>query len=738
MSKNLVIVESPAKAKTIGRFLGSDYKIMASYGHVRDLPTKKLGIDVDKKFEPTYVIPPKAKQVIADLTKALNSSQTLYLATDLDREGEAIAWHLTKALKPKVPVKRITFHEITKAALEEAMKQARGIDENLVEAQAARRILDRLVGYTLSPFLWKKVAARLSAGRVQSVAVRLLVEREREIRAFKAVEYWSLIARLKKAKNATEFNAALVAIDGKTLGRTALKEDVAKKLESSLKKATFTVSSVQKTEVKRTPPPPFTTSTLQQEAYRHLGYSAKRTMTVAQHLYEDGFITYMRTDSVALAKEAITQAREVIKSEFGAEYVPASPRFFANKTKGAQEAHEAIRPVRLQAKPGSLKGDLDGSSLRLYELIWKRALASQMSEARFERTSVDITAVNCLFRATGQIPLFLGYLKVYIEGRDDVEEQVEGLLPDLDKGDVLDLLKLLAEQHFTEPPARYTEATLVKALEELGIGRPSTYAPTIGTIEARGYVVVEEKKLKPTDIAELVTDLLTEHFADVVNYQFTAELEEKLDDIAEGKRDKVAVLQEFYGPYAKLLKVKEKELTKKDLTEEKTDIECPECHKGNLVIKVGRFGRFYACSRYPDCEYTDKMANSGKPAPEPVEVGRKCPVSGHELVRRVGRYGTFIGCSDFPKCKYVEQQDQQKLDVKCPKSGDPLVVKRTRRGKVFWGCSAYPKCDFATWNDPTVTPPSLEEYEQNKAKKKEKGQKKFENRNSNIETNSNT
>ncbi len=723
MGKKLMIVESPAKAKTISRFLGSDYTVTASYGHVRDLPKSKIGVDVEHNFEPTYIIPVKAKNVITDLEKKVKTADAVYLATDLDREGEAIAWHLKEVLHPKIGVKRITFHEITKSAIEDAIKHARDIDQNLVEAQAARRILDRLVGYTLSPFLWKKVAGRLSAGRVQSVAVRLIVEREREIRAFKAVEYWSLIANLQKKNAKPDFLAGLVAIDGKTLGRVALKQGTAQDLEKSLKKSEFKVAAVEKKQVKRSPPPPFTTSTLQQEANRHLGFSAKRTMTIAQHLYEDGFITYMRTDSVQLSKDALGQAREVIKDQFGAEYLPATSRFFANRSKNAQEAHEAIRPVRLARLPKDAKAEIDPGAFRLYELIWRRALASQMTEASFERTSADIAAKNCTFRATGQVPLFLGYLKVYNE-KNDMQEEVEGLLPALKVGDDLKLLDLKAEQHFTEPPARYTEASLVKILEELGIGRPSTYAPTISTIQDRGYVSLQEKKFVPSDIGELVTDVLVEHFPEIVDVSFTAELEEKLDDIADGKRSRVEVLSAFYTPYAKNLKNKEKELSKKQLTEEKTDRKCPKCGK-NLVIKVGRFGRFYACSGYPECDYTDKMASSGAPAPEPEEVGRACPTCGKPLVKRVGRFGPFIGCSDFPKCKFIEQAKETLMDVMCPKCGKPLVQKRTKRGRTFWGCSTYPACNFATWDDPRNVPPSLEKFEAAQAEAKANPKKKF-------------
>ncbi len=716
MSQALIIVESPAKARTISRFLGSGYKVMASMGHVRDLPHSKLGIDVEHQFEPTYVVPPKAEVIIKDLKRAMATASALFLATDPDREGEAIAWHLKEVLKPRVTCSRISFHEITKSAIESAMKVGRAIDEDLVDAGSARRALDRLVGYSLSPLLWKKVARGLSAGRVQSVAVRLVVDREREIEAFKKIEYWSLIALLSKKGNDIQFPASIISIDDKPVGRTSLQADQAKKLETKLKNADYAVKSVEKKEVKRSPAPPFTTSTLQQEANRKLGFSTKRTMTVAQHLYEDGLISYMRTDSVTLSSTALLAAREVIKDDFGVDFLPPRSRVFANRSKNAQEAHEAIRPVRLQARPHTLKSELDSGALRLYELIWKRTIASQMKEATFERTTVNIAAENCLFRANGQVPLFLGFLKVYIEGKDDVEDEVEGLLPEMAENDHLKLHNLLAEQHFTEPPPRYTEATLVKTLEELGIGRPSTYAPTLGVIQTRGYVLLEEKKFSPTDIGTLVCDLLVENFPSIVDFQFTADLEKELDDIAEGVRGRVEVLHKFYVPFAKLLKEKEKELDKKELTQEQTDEKCPKCGKG-LVIKMGRFGKFYACSAYPECDYTDNIGKKGDPAPEPKEVGRKCPLCQNELVERTGKYGKFVGCSQFPKCRYIEQSEQ-KISVKCPKCQNPLTPKRTKRGKIFWGCSTYPKCDFATWNDPVKSPPTMADYKPKQSKTK--------------------
>lgn len=694
-----MIVESPAKAKTIGKFLGSDYQIMASMGHVRDLPIKKLGINVEKDFTPDYVVPPKAKKVISALQDALKKAESVYLATDLDREGEAIAWHLKHVLKPKVPTSRITFHEISKSAVEHAIKEGRDINEELVDAQAARRILDRLVGYTLSPFLWRKVAAKLSAGRVQSVAVRLVVEREREIKSFKPTEYWSLTAILTKAKDTLEFAANLISYQGKNISKLDLKEDLAKKLESALQKAKFIVQKIEKKDQFKSPSPAFTTSTLQQDANRKLGYSAKKTMTIAQHLYEDGYITYMRTDSVQLSREAISSARGIIEKQYGKEYLPPGARVFTNRAKRAQEAHEAIRPVKLDELPQSIRASVDSSHAKLYELIWKRTIASQMVDAKFEKTVADIAADDCIFRATGQIPVFAGFLKVYQESRDE-EDEAEATLPEMSNNDLLDLVKLLSEQHFTEPPARYTEATLVKKLEELSIGRPSTYAPTLETIQNRLYVELEEKKFKPTMVGELVTDLLVEHFPNIIDYQFTAELEDKLDDVASGKRDKVAVLKEFYVPFAKLLSIKDKELKKSEIVQEETDKDCPSCGK-KLIIKMGRYGKFYACSGFPDCEFTEKMTGDGNRQDlfVPEEVGRSCPKCESPLVKRKGRYGFFVGCSSFPKCKYIEQGEKE-INAKCPKCGGDVVERRTRKAKVFWGCSNYPKCDYATWEKP--------------------------------------
>lgn len=697
MGKKLLIVESPAKAKTIGKFLGSDFKVLASMGHVRDLPTSKLGIDVDHKFEPSYVIPTKAKKTIAMLKDGMKEAEVVVLATDPDREGEAIAWHINEILKPKVGVKRIVFHEISKAAVEDAINNSRAIDLDLVEAQVARRELDRLVGYTLSPFLWKKIARGLSAGRVQSVAVRLVVERENEIKKFKTVEYWSLTAKLEKGGKTPQFLAQLISADGKSIDKLGLDGESAKKFEALLKSAKYEVKSVDKKEVKRTPPPPYTTSTMQQDAIRKLGFSAKRTMMLAQQLYEDGFITYMRTDSVNMSNAAAGDARDLIKTKFGAEYLPEKARHYANKSKNAQEAHEAIRPVHLDRTPDDIKTQLDPSKLKLYSAIWKRAVASQMCEARFERTTADIVAGSCIFRANGQQPVFAGYLKVY--GLNAEEEDQDGLLPDLEVADKLNLIDLLAEQHFTEPPARYTEATLVKALEELGIGRPSTYAPTLSTIQDRGYVTLVEKKFEPQDIGELVTDLLVKHFPQIVDYKFTAGMEDQLDDIADGKRERPTVLAEFYEPYAKLLKEKEKELSKEDVSQQKIEQKCPKCGK-DLMIKYGRYGRFIACTGFPDCDFTEQVQDgTKKPVAPPEPTGEKCPKCGCDLVKRKGRFGFFVGCSAYPKCDYIEQK-VIKVESKCPKCKSDIVVRRTKRGKVFWGCSSYPKCDYASWTNP--------------------------------------
>lgn len=627
MASHLVIVESPAKAKTISRFLGKDYRVEASMGHIRDLPSSGLGVDLDT-FQPTYEVSKEKAHVVKALKSALKKGTTLWIATDEDREGEAIGWHLLQALgvKKTEDAKRIAFHEITKEAVQHAIENPRTVDMQLVDAQQARRVLDRLVGYTLSPFLWKKVYTGLSAGRVQSVAVRILVDREREIMAFVPKEYWTIEAKLS-AEGQT-FTATLTQKDGEKIAID--NENDAMAVKNDLEKASYTVASLEEKEVKRTPPAPFTTSTLQQEASRKLGFSVKQTMVVAQQLYEGidlgsaegstGLITYMRTDSVNLSNEAISQSRTYIEKELGKDYLPASARTFKTKSRGAQEAHEAIRPTTVSRNPASLSRVLDDRQLKLYTLIWNRTVASQMTEAVFRRVGADITADRYTLRATGQTMVFPGYLKVYLEGREDYEadENSESILPPLKEDQQLPCEGIDASQHFTKPPARYTEASLVKKLEEEGIGRPSTYAPTISTIQNRGYVRKEGRALIPEPVAFTVTDLLTEHFPSIVDLTFTAGMEESLDDIAEGKEDSTSFLGKFYTPFSEQVDQKTKEVKKSDVMKEHVIGNDPKTGD-EVIVRMGRFGPYVQLGRAPE---TDEKPAKGKKKPKLSEMVR--------------------------------------------------------------------------------------------------------------------
>ena len=658
MAKSLVIVESPTKARTISRFLGKDFVVESSFGHIRDLPRSKLGVDIDQNFKPQYVIPRKASPTVKRLKKEAGKASKIILATDEDREGEAIAWHLVSALgledKPEDHIERIVFHEITKVAIEEALKNPRNIDMKLVDAQQARRILDRLVGYKLSPFLWKKMYRGLSAGRVQSVAVRLIVEREREIQKFNPEEYWTIDTFL--GKGGDKFIAGLQKKDGQTLDKFAIKnKEEAENILKDLDGAEYIVASVEKKAVSKNPLPPFTTSTLQQGAFQRLGFSAKQTMVVAQQLYEGveltegptGLITYMRTDSFNLSESSLTEARSFLEKEVGQNYTLAAPRRFKTKSKGAQEAHEAIRPTDPWRTPESIKELLDQRQFRLYDLIWRRFVATQMPPAVFDATSADIDAKNYTFRATGQIMKFDGFLKIY------PVKFAEVTLPDLEPKEKLNLIELTPNQHFTQPPPRFSEASLVKTLEKHGIGRPSTYAPIISTVQDRGYVEKFERRyLKPTETGFLVNDLLVEHFPAIVDIGFTAKMETQLDEIAEGGTEWQPVIKEFYEPFAKNLEEKYEAVEKHEVTET-TDEVCEKCGKP-MVIKLGRFGKFLACSGFPECK-------NAKAIKKELElIGMKCP-----------------------KCM----------------EGD-VIVKRTRRGKIFFGCSRYPNCDYASWTDP--------------------------------------
>ncbi|MBU0501908.1 MAG: type I DNA topoisomerase [bacterium] len=698
--KNLVIVESPAKARTLKKFLGKDFEITACMGHIRDLPPKSLGVKVENNFEPNYKIIKGKEKIIADLKKAAQKAETVFLAPDPDREGEAIAWHLKTILGDLKKIKRIEFHEITKEAVIRAVQNPREIDLNRVNAQQARRILDRLVGYKVSPILWKKVRKGLSAGRVQSVAVRLICEREEKINKFKAQEYWDILAKLSNAQQ-EGLSAKLIAkgeeglgVRPKENGKIITSEAEAKKIIADLTGAEYNVAKVTKKEQKRYPAPPFITSTLQQEASRKLGYSAKKTMMMAQKLYEEGHITYMRTDSVRIADEAEAAVRQYITEQFGKDHLPAQAIKYKKK-KQAQDAHEAIRPTSVLKAPESLEKDLAPDQLKVYELIWKRFVACQMNPAIFDQTAIDIMAKDYKFRATGSVLKYDGFMKVYLEGDDDEEEkEAEGLIPALKTGEKLNLLGLSPMQHFTQPPARYNEASLVKELELRGIGRPSTYAPIISTIQARGYVEKEGRALKPTEIGTTINGLLVKHFPNILNIKFTAHMEDDLDDVVAGKVVWTKTLKEFYGPFAKALAAADQNM-KKIKKEIALDETCPECGK-QLVIRQGRYGNFIACSAFPKCKFTKPTKED-----EAQAAGEKCEKCGSPLVMKNSRFGSFLACSAYPKCKFTKSI-LKKINVQCPKCGGELVERRTRHGKIFYGCINYPKCDYATWQRPTA------------------------------------
>jgi DNA topoisomerase-1 len=709
----LIIVESPTKAKTISKFVGKGFAVESSYGHIRDLPKSKIGIDVAHDFAPSYAIPAKAAPVVANLRALAKKADKVILATDEDREGEAIAWHLVSALglDGKKPYERIAFHEITKSAIMEALEHPRALDINLVDAQQARRVLDRLVGYELSPFLWRKIRYGLSAGRVQSVAVRLVVERERAIQAFNKEEYWTIEASFLPPKGKSPFPAVLNSIDGKAVGKMGIKGGAdAQHIIEGLKGAKYRIADIAVKEVRRNPAAPFTTSTLQQEAARKLGFSAKQTMVIAQHLYENGHITYMRTDSTNLAASALATAHAVIGREFGKEYQLPAPRIYSTKSKGAQEAHEAIRPANLEMVSGTALGLKDRGEIRLYDLIWKRTIASQMKEAVLEQTAVDIeanTPRHEIFRATGQTVVFDGFIRVYTEGRDDdAEGEIEGGLPKLEKDMALTLTELEGKenpagiQHFTEPPARYSDATLVKALEAEGVGRPSTYAPTLSTIQDRGYVEKVDKKYAPTEIGTLVNDLLVENFPEIVDIKFTSHIEEEFDEIAEGKIKWTEVCREFYGPFKKNLAEKEASVEKQV---EISTTPCPHCGKP-MIIKFGRMGKFLACPE-PGVKVTLPMPEEAAQikALEEKTKDERCPICGKPMKVTRGRFGFFLGCTDYPKCKGISKI-WNKTGFKCPnclasperaeKPGDIVEKKSRGRGKPFFACTRYPDCTF--------------------------------------------
>lgn len=728
---NLVIVESPTKAKTISKFLGSGYKIESSYGHIRDLPENTFGVDVKNNFEPTYVIAPKAKRNLAKLKKLAEKADTVVLATDEDREGEAIAWHLSAALKiSHRQENRIVFHEITKGAIEEALRNPRQIDMKLVDAQQARRILDRLVGYELSPFLWKKVAKGLSAGRVQSVAVRMIVERERQVKDFKPEEYWTIEAKLhKKEENKQIFLARLHKINNEIVEPHQIKNSAAaEKIKAELRGAKYIVGNIERKQTLKHPPKPFTTSTLQQIANRWLGFSAKQTMFVAQQLYEGveiaeegsiGLITYMRTDSVSLSEKFLAEAKHYLQNFVGEKYALPKSRRYKTSSRGAQEAHEAIRPTEADRTPESIKDSLNKNQYKLYKLIWQRALASQMPSAIIDATGIDINthfrqspsgqaqSATYQFRATGQVIQFDGFLKIYPEKSEEID------LPVVNTDEELTLVKLLSNQHFTKPPARYSDAGLVKALERYGIGRPSTYAPTIATIEARNYAERDEhKKLKPTDIAFIVNDLLVNHFQEIVNYEFTAKMEDDLDRIAQGEITWQPIIKNFYQPWHANLEQKSLELKKANIMpEEKSSEKCDKCG-APMVIKTGRYGKFLACSAFPNCRNIKSLngqtASSGENNEEINKLSEKykaetCEKCGAPMVIKSGRYGPFLACSAYPKCKNIKniKENGGATGIKCPAcSQGEIVAKKSRRG-IFYACNRYPECKNAYWNKPT-------------------------------------
>ncbi|MBU0897592.1 type I DNA topoisomerase [Patescibacteria group bacterium] len=708
----LIIVESPTKAKTIAKFLGSDFIIESSFGHVRDLPTSTMGIDLENNFQPKYIIPAKASKNVSKLKALAKKAEEIILATDEDREGEAIAWHLAEVLKLKAKeAKRIVFHEITKDAIIKALANPRQLDFKQVDAQQARRILDRLVGYELSPFLWKKVARGLSAGRVQSVAMRLIVEREREIQKFKTNEYWSIVANLENNQKISLL-VRLNKIENKTVNKLEIPSDeVATKILDELANAIYQVSNVSQKQIKKSPPKPFTTSSLQQTANRWLGFSAKQTMMVAQQLYEQGFITYMRTDSLNLSDKFLNDAHDFLKTNLGDNYTLTTPRKFKTKSKGAQEAHEAIRPAEVTKTPEKLEKTLNSNQHRLYKLIWQRALASQMPEALAKATTIDIDGVGTKyqFRATGQVLEFAGYLKIYPEKSQEIE------LPNLKQDEKLNLIELKKEQHFTKPPARYSDAGLVKIMEEYGIGRPSTYAPTISTIINRNYVQRDDnKKLAPTDIAFIVNDLLVEHFPQIVDYQFTAKMENKLDDIANGQIEWQPIISEFYKPFHENLEIKRNLIKKENIMpEEKSDKLCDKCN-APMIVKTGRYGKFLACSGFPECKNIKPMegsANNNEKSDAIKELEEKyknevCEKCGAPMTVKNGRFGAFLGCSGYPKCKNIknlagEGASNSNTGITCPVCGvGEIVQKQSRRG-TFYACNQYPTCKTAFWGKPT-------------------------------------
>jgi len=735
MKKNLVIVESPAKARTLSRILGKEYNLKASMGHIRDLPKGAIGVDVENSFAPKYVVPRIKSKVVKDLKEAAKTAAVVYLATDPDREGEAIAWHLAEVTRSdRKPYRRVVFHEITEEAIKHAFKQPRSIDLELVNAQQARRIMDRLVGYKISPLLWKKVRRGLSAGRVQSVALRIIVEREREINKFTPQEYWTIEAELVR-KIPAETVAVRASLAGLSDG-TKLEienKDKADEICGELREASYQVGGVKTKKVTRRPAPPFITSTLQQEAWRRFRFSAKQTMAIAQQLYEGlvvgnegsvGLITYMRTDSTKVARSAVVEAREFIRTRYGPEFVPAHARSFTKVVKGAQEAHEAIRPTRIGREPSLLNPYLNKMQLKLYQLIWQRMVASQMSNAIFDNTSVEIEATRpyasskYLLKASSSVIKFPGFMALYTASKeeDEEEEKKSPLLPHLERGNKLELIELFPEQRFTQPPSRFTEASLIKMLEQNGIGRPSTYATILSTIQEREYINKVKGSLQPTELGTIVNGQLTKHFDNIINVEFTARMEEELDEIGSRKREWVDVLRGFYTPFDESLKSAAELMERVKPSDEELGEPCPDCGEP-LLIKHGRYGKFIACSGFPKCRYkrscddglqsTAGSKEKAKPAGEELE--EICPECGKPLVVKSSRYGKFVACSGYPECKYKRSYGRglqnaaggkekakpagEELERVCPDCGKPLLIKSGRYGK-FIACSGYPECRY--------------------------------------------
>ncbi len=721
MTKNLVVVESPAKARTLKKYLGKDYEVIASYGHVRDLVQKEGAVDPEHDFAMKYQTVEKNNKHIEAFIKALKYADALYLATDPDREGEAISWHLQELAKERnalqeKPVYRVVFHEITKKAILHAMEEPRALSIDLIHAQQARRALDFLVGFKLSPLLWKKIRRGLSAGRVQSPALRLIVERQDEIDKFIPEEYWTIEAQCEK--EAHHFPAKLIEFQGEKLKQFTInnEKDAFSAKDTLLKQAggALTVKSVEKKQRKRHPAPPFITSTLQQEAAHKLGFGAQRTMRIAQQLYEGidvgegvtGLISYMRTDSVHLAQEALEEIRAFIHEKYGAHNVPDEIKVYKTKSKNAQEAHEAVRPTSVHRVPDDIKSFLTDEQFKLYRLIWQRTVACQMIHATINAVSIDLVCGDHTFRANGSTIADPGFISVYQEGIDDEKKNEEEgrILPEMSEGESITLLSIDGKQHFTEPPPPFTEASLIKSLEEFGIGRPSTYASIIQTLQNREYATLDKKRFQPTDVGRVVNKFLTQYFTDYVDYEFTAHLEDQLDAVARGETEWLPVLENFWKPFIKLITTTEETVQRSDVTQEKLDENCPKCGKP-LSIRLGRHGRFIGCSGYPECDYTRNVGEDTGPQVQVIE-GRKCPDCGSDLQIRMGRYGKFIGCTNYPKCKHIEALEKpEDTEVQCPECSKGTMLKRkSKRGKIFYSCSRYPDCSYAVWDQPLNEP----------------------------------